>query len=382
METKIYRGRGDGIDREDYLDFINYVFGFNGSDDDFQKLLPKLYKPEYSPCENSYVVTEDGKLRAAVGVFVREQSVCGEWLSVHGVGNVAVHPYARSRGYMRELMHMAVDDMIASGADYSDLGGRRQRYGYFSYESAEPVWEFTIDQTNARHCFRDMPLREIAFREVTDPDDPALDRMVALHEKQPLYMKRDRAAFLDICRSWGRKLYEITDGSYGFAGYRIGEMDELLLADESDFYAVVRAYLADHRDMRLAVPLYNTDRIAAASLICEHSSLHDGAKCTVFHFEKVVRAFLNLKAQSLPNTMCDGALTVLVHGIAGDERFTITLRDGVPTVEKSDKTPDMVLEHKEAVAFFFGVMSPERMKNACAAAWFPLPMHEDSADHV
>ncbi len=382
MEMKIYKGRGNGIDREDYLDFINYVFGFNGNDEDFLKLLPKLYKPEYQPCENSYVVTEDSKLKAAIGVFVREQSVCGETLSVHGIGNVAVHPYARSRGYMRDLMRMAVDDMIASGADYSDLGGRRQRYGYFSYESAEPMWEFTIDQTNARHCFRDMPPREIAFREVTEPDDPAVDKMLALHEKQPLYMRRDRTAFFDICRSWNRKLYEITDGKYGFAGYRVGEMDELVLADESDFYAVVRAYLENHQDMHLNVPLYNVDRITAASLICEHSSLHDGAKCTIFHFEKVVRAFLNLKAQSLPNTMCNGELTVLVHGIAGDEQFTIAMQDGIPAVTKTDKTPDMVLAHREAVAFFFGAMSPERMKNAYAAAWFPLPLYEDSADHV
>lgn len=382
METKIYKGRGNGIDREDYLDFINYVFGFNGNDTDFLKLLPKLYKPEYSPCENSYVVTEDGKLKAAIGVFVREQSVGGETLSVHGIGNVAVHPYARSRGYMRELMHMAIDDMIASGADYSDLGGRRQRYGYFSYESAEPVWEFTIDQTNARHCFRDMPPREIAFREVTDPDDPVIDKMVALHEKQPLCMKRDRAAFLDICRSWSKKLYEITDGKYGFAGYRIGEMDELILTDESDFYAVVRAYLEEHRDMHLNVPLYNTDRIAAASLICEHSALHDDARCTIFHFEKVVRVFMKLKAQSLPHTMCDGALTVLVHGIAGDEQFTVAVQNGVPTVESTDKTPDITLAHREAVAFFFGAMAPERMQNAYAAAWFPLPMYVDGADHV
>ena len=244
------------------------------------------------------------------------------------------------------------------------------------------MWEFTIDQTNARHCFRDMPPREIAFREVTDPDDPVIDKMVALHEKQPLYMKRDRAAFLDICRSWSKKRYEITDGKYGFAGYRIGEMDELILTDESDFYAVVRAYLEEHRDMHLNVPLYNTDRIAAASLICEHSALHDDAKCTIFHFEKVVRAFMKLKAQSLPHTMCDGALTVLVHGIAGDERFTVAVQNGVPTVESTDKTPDITLAHREAVAFFFGVMSPERMQNAYAAAWFPLPMYVDGADHV
>lgn len=382
MEKKISKGRGTGIAREDYLDFINYVFGFNGNEEDFLKLLPKLYKEEYQPCENSYVVTEDGKLKAAIGVFVREQSVCGEVLSVHGIGNVAVHPYARSRGYMRDLMGMAVNDMIASGADYSDLGGRRQRYGYFSYEKAEPVWEFHIDRTNVRHCLSALPIREISFREVTDPDDPVIDRMAALHDKRPLHMMRPRSAFLDICRSWRQNLYEIVDSARGFAGFMIGNMQELVLTDESDFYAVVRAYLSGHSEMCLRVPLCDRDRIAAASLISEHATLSDSANCTVFHFEKVVRAFLRLKAQSLPGMMCDGRLTILVHGIAGDECFTITVENGIPFVEKTKDMPDMILEHKEAVAFFFGSVSSVRMQNACAAAWFPLPMYVDSADHV
>ena len=61
-EIKIYKGRGSAEMRDDYIDFINYVFGFNGNSSDFPKLLPKLYKPEYHPCENNYVVTENGKL--------------------------------------------------------------------------------------------------------------------------------------------------------------------------------------------------------------------------------------------------------------------------------------------------------------------------------
>ena len=73
---------------------------------------------------------------------------------------------------------------------------------------------------------------------------------------------------------------------------------------------------------------------------------------------------------------------MLVHGIAGDEQFTVAVANGVPTVEKTDKAPDVVLEHREAVAFFFGAMSPERMENAYAAVWFPLPIYVDGADHV
>ena len=129
--SEIYKGRGNSAMHADFIDFINYVFGFNGNNQEFIKLLPKLYKPEYLPCENNYVVTEDGKLKAAIGVFPRKLDVMGTVLKVDGVGNVAVHPYSRSKGYMRELLHTAVDEMIASGTDMSDLGGLRQRYGYF-----------------------------------------------------------------------------------------------------------------------------------------------------------------------------------------------------------------------------------------------------------
>ena len=47
MANNIYYGRGTAEMFDDYMDFINYVFGFNGNSSDFKKLLPKLYKYEY-----------------------------------------------------------------------------------------------------------------------------------------------------------------------------------------------------------------------------------------------------------------------------------------------------------------------------------------------
>ena len=133
-EKNMYYGRGTAEMFDDYLDFINYVFGFNGDSSDFKKLLPKLYKYEYEPAVNSFVALEDGKFRAAVGAFDHDMSVCGTRIKTRGIGNVAVHPYFRGCGYMKKLMNMALDDMIEEGIDLSVLGGRRQRYHYFSYD--------------------------------------------------------------------------------------------------------------------------------------------------------------------------------------------------------------------------------------------------------
>jgi hypothetical protein len=56
----LYKGRGYPEMYDDLMDFMNYVFGFNGNESDFKKLLPKLYNPDCDPCYNNYVVTENG----------------------------------------------------------------------------------------------------------------------------------------------------------------------------------------------------------------------------------------------------------------------------------------------------------------------------------
>ena len=120
-EKNIYAGRGNASMYDDYLDFINFVFGFNGRERDFPKLLPKLYGREDDPAASSYVVTEGGKLKAAVGAFDHELVVCGRALKCRSIGNVAAHPYDKSRGFMRRLMHMAVEDMVKDGVVLSTL---------------------------------------------------------------------------------------------------------------------------------------------------------------------------------------------------------------------------------------------------------------------
>ena len=376
--SEIYKGRGNSVNREEYLDFINYVFGFNGTKDDFEKLLPKLYKPEYSPCENNYVVTEDEKLKAAIGVYPRELDVLGIKLRLHGVGNVAVHPRARSKGYMRELLDRAIKDMIASGADMSDLGGLRQRYGYFSYECASAVCRATITPTSLRHCFCDPP-KPLAFSEVKEDDEEILDLIAALHSKKLLHMIRPREAFLDIARSWNRRLYAIHDGER-FVGYFIDSLIELTLADMNDFDDVVRNYVAAHGKVTLTIPLCETKMLGAAWRICDDAGYSNDQNYTVFHWKKVVNAFMKLKATY--SELADGERSYLVHGIAGDESFTIKVKDGKLTF--SDVTGDGIieLEHKDAVSYFLGLVSPERMSDGVAMSWFPLPLFVDSADHV
>ena len=379
-EPILYKGRGTPEMYDDLMDFLNYVFGFNGNQQDFKKLLPKLYKPEYNPCYANYVVTENGKLKAAIGVFPRTMHVLDETLSVHGVGNVAVHPYSRSKGYMKDLLYGAVQDMIDAGADMADLGGLRQRYQYFSYEIAGTAINFDFSHTSMRHCFGDAPMKNMDFVPVTDPESPWLEPIRALHGKKLLHMERPAEQFFDIVRSWQKTLHVILEGER-FVGYCIDSLDELTLADaESDFEDVLRSYVAKRGNVTLHLPLHETVMIEKSYRICSHFSMGNDQNYSIFHYKKVLGAFLKLKAAVLP--LIDGALTVQIDGLAGREVLKITVKDGVPSVEDTEETPQITLEHKEAASFFFGLVSPARTLCPVAAAWFPLPLRIDSADHV
>ena len=50
-ELKIYKGRGKAEMRDEFLDFINLVFGFNGNDKDFLKTPPSCTKRSMPPAK-------------------------------------------------------------------------------------------------------------------------------------------------------------------------------------------------------------------------------------------------------------------------------------------------------------------------------------------
>ena len=380
---ELYFGRGNASMRDDYLDFINYVFGFNGNERDFMKILPNLYKEEYDPCYNNFIALEDGKFRAAIGVYPRSFSVMGETLISHGIGNVAVHPYHRGSGYMIRLMNMALDDMVEAGADFSDLGGLRQRYQYFGYDNAGCNRVFSIDHTNLRHCFRDAEAPKVYIKKI-GADDPMLDDVYALYEQKIVHTCRDRKQLYDTMKVVHVILSTENDR---FCGFFSGGLNDLTLTDNALFYDVIRAYLAHHDGVEIALPPYETDLIAQAYHICGGCHLRSNVKIAVFRFRRMLSAYLKLKAAT--EGLVDGVRQYTVEGVRGPkgtthaESFRITVENGQVTLSDIDASaPVTVLPYKEAVPFFFDLVAPMRSCDPVASQWFPLPVNIDGCDHV
>ncbi|MBQ2546383.1 MAG: GNAT family N-acetyltransferase [Clostridia bacterium] len=376
----LYKGRGTPEMYDDLMDFMNYVFGFNGNEKDFKKLLPKLYKPEYDPCYSNYVVTENGKLKAAIGAFDSDLSVDGEILKSRGIGNVAVHPYSRSKGYMKDCMRLALRDMIEDGVDFSILGGQRQRYQHFGFEHAGQQISVGVDRGNLRRAFENVPLTPLEFRDVNADDADLLDRIHALHAAKPVHTVRPRASFYDIACSWRSSLTAILrDGD--FRGYFIGGLGELTLADPEDTVDVVRNYVAQRGDVHLSFPVWETDLLARITRFGGGISFDHCEMFNILNYPHVIAALLRFKAKR--EELGDGELSLFIRGFAGDVSVRIAVKNNEVSVEEGASDCALALGHLEAISFLCGLWSPHRLALSPAVrSWFPLPLFVDGADHV
>ncbi len=389
-DQHLYCGLGTHIPYEDFMHLINLTFGFSTPEEQFLGLLPKLYREERRPQDHNYVVTEDGILAAAVGAFDHTVAVMGRTLPCRGIGNVAVHPDHRSRGYMKMTMEAALDDMVRDGIVLSALGGRRQRYQYFSYDKCGPCHTFVVTADNLRHTYGTLDAPAVA-RRVTDGSDAVLSAVKVLSDAAPVAPNRALSDFFDIACTWHAELWVVTDAQDDtLLGYAIvepnGFVTEVRTADPADFMALIRTLFAtlERGSITVRLGVFEPAYIAALSPIAEGCQTGCSMSYSVLDYARVIDAFWALEASY--RRLADGSLTLWIHGHTRDERLTLTVRDGTTVVSEVDEhTPvDLELSHLDAMNLIFAPLSPERdaSENPLLRDWFPLPLWIYRADEV
>lgn len=385
---EFYAGRGDESMYAELMSLLNRSFEFEDNEKGFLTLLPKLYKPEYNPSAQNYVVrTSDGRLKAAVGAYDLDQHVAGMTLKARGIGNVCVIHEARREGFMKLLMDMAINEMIADGIDLSALGGRRMRYRYFSFDSAGTQYRFSLEANDLRHFFGEDNGQKFEYTEITSPDAEVLSEMKALYEAQPFCSARgERAQFFDTLKTWRERVFAAHDKATGrFVGYSVGHtnISELMLADEGDLDEYLHGYMKSQEagGLHIALPYYRK-RLAARLLdYASDSSLTNSGRYTILNYKNVITAFMRLAADQ--SELADGRVTLLIHGRAGDEKLGLAVSGGVPYVETTSKEPDFEFSHFDAINVLFSAASVVREKLPLAVrSWLPLPLYTYHADEV
>jgi predicted acetyltransferase len=381
-----YRKGNDSL-QDEFIDLINYVFHMNGKDSDFYRLLPKLYKKECHPCGYNFMALEDGKIKAAVGSFPGTVKVCGMTLTYSGIGNVAVHPYSRSKGYMKELMKQAVEQMKEDDADFSVLGGRRHRYSYFSYETAGRLFSFWMDENNIRHALGKGRKERFRFSLVNGNDTAALKSISQLQQKQPLFYERKEDKLFDILKNWAQvDIYGIYE-EQRFAGYLLcynkNYVREIMLDKKDDITEAIAEFGLSYATdgLTVEIPDYQCEFAEAVSFLAEEVTIKDNQNYSVFHYDRVIEAFLRLKSQT--DKLADGEVVLFIHGKKKDEKLLITVKDNIISVTPTDQNTEYEYTHLEAMSLLFGTYSPLRSKLPMEVqTWLPLPIFMFPADGV
>ena len=387
MSDYIHMTHGKAHQREELLRMLDVTFDFDKGDTNFLKLLPKLYKEQYNPAENNIILDVEGDMRAAVGLYYNTLTVGDEKLKIGGIGNVAVHPDHRGKGYMQFCMLLALDEMKQNMTDISNLGGARQRYEHFSYEPAGIQTGFSYRQCNVTRTLGANRKSKFTIKELKPEDKDYISQITAIYNSRPYRMERPEEAMHDILLSWNTIPYvalENDEVKGWFAYYNSKDgLHELFYKNEEDIEDIILLALENSGNdkIRIPVPVFDKPLYNYLALHCEIYDVGHAEQFTVFCYENVIRAFLKFKTtyQNLP----DGELKLFIQGEKLPEQLKITVKDNNVTVEETDEKPDIILKHQEAMRFI-GSLYSERRNEAPAFchAWFPLPFYSYGLDNV
>lgn len=388
--SNIYKGRGTKADEKQLIDVLDDVFFCDDTTEPKQKfmdLLPKLYKDKYDPGYNNLIVKEDGEIKAAVGCYPLEEVAAGRKLKIMGIGNVAVTRDCRGKGYMIDLMNMALDIMKQDDYDYSLLGGQRQRYGYFGYEPAGCSYGFSISKRNIKHLAGSDAKSKFTARELTEADIKAIKRIKAINEASAAYTVRSEKMMVDILQSWRSVPYAAFEGDE-FKGYFVtdrydGGVRELRAEKTEDMLDLIMCAMetTGKDEIGFCLPVFDAEACEYMAKICGNSSIYNTDMLNILNFGRFIEAFLAVKAERI--NLCPGTLNLLIHGCKRDENITISVDAKNVTVAVTDAKPDFELDHIDAIKFLTGLFSKDRFDlPAFAQSWFPLDFFGFGLDNV
>lgn len=331
-------------DRENYIDFINYVFSHDHCPHDFKTLIPKEYRDGISGNAVHFLaLNEKEQIRAVVAVLPFRMQTGEYCLSCGYIGSVSVHPYARGEGHMKKLMAMANAWMQEQQMDLAVLAGRRQRYQYYGYTKGGVLLHYHVNADNIRHALKDVNTDAFRLQAVTSPEDSNLVLMHELQSQTPVHVLRDVSQLYYVLTGEYHELYAVFKNDT-FAGYltarRDGSVSEIILSDTTDYTAVIKLWADTCKCHDLNIRVLPWERTTACILdtFAEDISIESCDNIRIFDWERTIPALLTMK-QMASGFLTDDNCHICVDG----RNMTISVNNGIITCSTENNTdkPEM-----------------------------------------
>lgn len=152
----------------------------------FYRSYPQVMSKETLDYENVFIIRENKRIASMVGIYPQNVVLNGRKTTIGGIGSVSTHPDFRKKGYMKTLMDFCIEEMKKRNYSFSILGGDRQRYNFWGYETCGTNAIITITQ---RSCEKSGMTETVPiFR--YDGSIEIIENIKGKHEKFLCYVER------------------------------------------------------------------------------------------------------------------------------------------------------------------------------------------------
>ncbi len=373
MEYKIIR-----LSRKDYseaIDFINMVFSMNYYPCNFPEMLPVLYKPTEEHMKCHYVIKEEGKIKALVGIYPAEIVINKNIFRMARIGAVSTHPNSQGKNMMKTLMEFATKKIKQDGYSIAYLEGLRNRYLYFGYEKCGYKMVFKLNKSNIKHS--EFPQRDLTLEKQIKEDYEVMVKLNNLYKKQSIYFKRKNKDFFDICRSWNNNLYVAREKDkvvgYLVADNKREKIAELVAMDNEYKLAMLNEFFKES-SVKIDVSSADYKFIRQLGNYTEEANIQDSHNWQIFDWKNIIKDLLEIKQKSC--RLISGESIFTIKGIGG---FRISVTAKKVMCESIDTCSNNEFSSSEFLRIAFGPLPPsliidlpEELK--IFENWFPLPL--------
>ena len=371
---------------DELISLLNLVFSRqNKCVMDFEKELPNMCIRDDAHMRKHVGLFIDGKLVSVVGVYPLPTKVLNREINFCTVGNVATHPDYEGYGYMNILLERAMEIVKEEKYDACRLGGDRARYLRFGFELCGGNYSYYITPKNTKKSLLCDYGQNTSVSEILPDDKKSLDFARKIYHQNKVSTKRcDNGVMYRVMSAWKNKPYLVSKDGEPIGYFTLTPdkktASEVFAINKEAYLDVIVAisnYLSN--GFSITLPQHDTDLIRELNRCAEYMSIQIPSNFNVVNFEKIVDAYIKLKASYTSLVQGSVAISIKDYG-----KIKIFANENDCGCVGFDGKCDFELSKSDATRFIFGMHPPLFVTepNLFAKANFPLPLSWNTQNRV
>ena len=371
---------------DELISLLNLVFSrHNKCIMNFERELPNMCLRDDEHMRKHIGLFVDNMLVSVVGVYPLPTKVLDRKINFCTVGNIATHPDYEGCGYMNTLLNRAMEIVKEEKYDACRLGGDRARYLRFGFELCGRNYSYYITRKNVKKSLLGGNGKNTRAAEILPNDDKSLTFAREIyHQNKVSVIRKDNGEMYRVMTAWKNTPFLVSKNDEPI-GYFTLTPDKKTVSEayaiNKDSYLDTVVAISNYLNDDFSITLYehDIDLIREINKFAEYMSIQIPSNFNVVSFERVVDAYIKLKASY--TCLAQGSVTVAIKDYG---KIKIFVSENDCGCVKFDGKCDFELSKPDATRFIFGMHPPVSVTepNLFAKANFPLPLSWNTQNRV